>query len=160
MDILSLIDELENLLQRSRRIPGGKLLVDESAVQQIIEQMRESAPDEVRLGQRIASEREHILADARAQAHRMIEEAQMQVASRMDDQGVVQAARERARGIIADAEQRAAALQAQTNQYVANQLNALESRLLRLLREVQAGQRFMTQPGADGDTPAKTGNQS
>ena len=95
-----------------------------------------------------------------AQAHRMIEEAQMQVANRVDDQGVVQAARERARGIIADAEQRAAALQAQTNQYVANQLNALESRLLRLLREVQAGQRVMTQPSADGEAPAKTGNQS
>lgn len=41
MDMMSLIDELENLLQRAIHVPvSGKILVDEGAVRQILGQMR------------------------------------------------------------------------------------------------------------------------
>jgi vacuolar-type H+-ATPase subunit H len=160
VEIQSLINELEALLQRSYRVPAsGKLLVDDAAIRQILTRLRTIVPDEVRLGQRIASEREHILADARAQAHRMLEEAQAQVSNRLDEQGMVQAARERARSIVAEAEQRAAALQAQANQYSLSQLSSLENRLERVLREIQAGQRFLAQASGDAE-PTKTRRQS
>jgi hypothetical protein len=142
--MLNLIDELENLLQHSIRVPAsGKLLVDEAVARQILAEMREAVPDEARMGQRIASERERVLADARSQARRMLEEAQAQLNARLDDQAVVQAARQRAREIHAEAEQRAAGLRTDANSYVLAQLGALESRLQRLLREVQAGQRSL-----------------
>jgi hypothetical protein len=151
--MLNLIDELENLLQHSIRVPAsGKVLMDEAVVRQILGEMREAVPDEARLGQRIAGERERILADARAQARRMLEEAQAQLNARLDDQAVVQAARQRAREIHAEAEQRAAGLRADANSYVAGQLGALESRLQRLLREVQAGQRSLS--GSAGERPS------
>jgi hypothetical protein len=73
----------------------------------------------------------------------MLEEAQAQLNARLDDQAVVQAARQRAREIQAEGEQRAAGLRADANSYVLAQLGALESRLQRLLREVQAGQRSL-----------------
>ena len=95
MDMMSLIDELENLLQRAIHVPvSGKIMVDEGAIRQIMGQMRQAAPDEVRLGQRIASERERILADARAQARRMAEEAQSQLSVRLDEHQAVQAGRQ------------------------------------------------------------------
>jgi vacuolar-type H+-ATPase subunit H len=148
--MLNLIDELENLLQHSIRVPAsGKILVDEAVVRQILGEMREAVPDEARLGQKIASERERVLSDARAQARRMLEEAQAQLNARLDDQAVVQAARQRARELHAEAEQRADGLRADANSYVAGQLGALESRLQRLLREVQAGQRSLS--GSSGD---------
>jgi hypothetical protein len=148
--MLNLIDELDNLLQHSIRVPAsGKILVDEAVVRQILGEMREAVPDEARLGQRIAGERERVLADARAQARRMLEEAQAQLNARLDDQAVVQAARQRAREIHAEAEQRAAGLRADANSYVTGQLGALESRLQRLLREVQAGQRSLTSSPVD-----------
>jgi vacuolar-type H+-ATPase subunit H len=157
VDISSLINRLDTLLQHSVRVPAsGRLLIEEAAVRQILAEMRAAVPDEVRMGQQIAGEREKILADARAQAHRILEEAHAQAMSRVDDQGMVQAARERARSIIAEAEQRASALQAQANQYILTQLNNLEQRLQRVLRELQAGQRVLTQEAPGGDQP-KTG---
>jgi hypothetical protein len=151
--MLNLIDELDNLLQHSIRVPAsGKMLVDEAIVRQILGEMREAVPDEARLGQRIAGERERVLADARAQARRMLDEAQAQLNARLDDQAVVQAARQRAREIHAEAEQRAAGLRADANSYVAGQLGALESRLQRLLREVQAGRRSLTGNAGDPQT--------
>lgn len=153
--MLALIDQLEELLKRAVRVPlTGKVLLDEAELRALIEDMRAAVPDEVRLGQRIASERERILADARAQARRILEEAQAQVNSRLDEQGVVQAARQRAREIQNEAERNAARLRADANRYVIDQLSALETRLQRLLREVQAGQRVLAQENetlAQGD---------
>lgn len=145
MDLESLIDELENLLERAVHLPTGKALIDEATVRQILQDMRAAVPDQLQMGQRIASERERILADARAQAQRIIEEARSQRNVQLDEQVLVQAARQRAREIQAEAERQAAALRADAEQYVLGQLGALEARLQRMLREVQAGQRVLSQ---------------
>ncbi len=144
-DLESLLDELEEMVQRGVHLPGGKVLLDEATLRQIIQEMRDAVPDQLQLGNRIASERERILADARAQAQRIVEEARTQLHARLDEQAIVQAARQRAKEIQIEAEQRAASLRAEANQYVIGQLNALEARLQRLLREVQAGQRVLGQ---------------
>ena len=155
--MLHLVDELDNLIQRSIRVPGGKLVMDEVALRRLVEELRASAPDEVRLGQRIASERERILAEARGQARRLTEEAQTQLNARLDEQAIVQAARQRAKEITAEAEQRSATLRNDANQYVFSQLGALDTRLQRLLREVQAGQRALQ---AERSPSSETGGQS
>jgi vacuolar-type H+-ATPase subunit H len=149
MEMHSLIDQLEDLAQHAIHVPASsKILLDEAALRDLIQQMRVAVPDEVRLGQRIAGERERILAEARAQARRMTEEAQAQLNARLDEQALVQAARQRAREIVGEAEQRANSLRADSNQYVIAQLSSLEARLQRILREVQGGQRVLSQPEA------------
>ena len=136
MDLEDLIDELEGLLQRAIHIPGGKVLIDEATFRQILSELRNTVPDQLQIGNRIASERERILADARAQAQRITDEARSLLNARLDDQAVVQAARQRAKEIQIEAEQKAATLRTETNQYVVGQFGGLEARLQRLLREV------------------------
>ncbi len=149
-----LIDELEQILDRSMHVPASsKVLLDESAVRRVIEQMRLGAIDEVKMAQQLTSEREKMLADVRAQSRRIVEEAQKQANSQLDEQSTVQLARERARRIIAEAEQDAHRLRSEANAYVSGQLNALENRLQRVLHEVQAGQRYLAQPPADRRAP-------
>lgn len=156
----ALIDELEELVQTANKMPlGGKLLIDEAALRHIIKNMRAAMPDELRVGQRISGERDRILAEARAQARRIVEEAQAQSNARLDEQSIIQTARQRAREIQQDAEKAAASLRAEADQYVINQFAALEARLVRVLREVQAGQRALNQagePGPDRDSAGRT----
>ncbi len=141
-----LIDALDNLVQRGIHVPAsGKVLIDEAALMHIIALMQDEIPDDVTMGQQLARERDRVLTDANAQAKRIIEDAQMQAQKRADDQAVLQIARQRAKEIQAEAEQRANGLRAETDSYVVNQLNGLENRIQRLLREVQAGQRALTQ---------------
>ena len=154
----ALIDELEGVIQKAVRLPvGGKLLVDEATLRRIVEEMRAAVPDELRLGQRISGERDRILSEARSQARHMIEEAQAQLNGRLEEQAFVQAARQRAREVQQEAEKEAASLRAETDRYVLNQFSVLESRLLRILREVQAGERALSQ--GQGDR-AETGSRS
>ncbi len=146
----TLIDQLETLAHNAMRMPvGGKILLDEAALGRLIGEMRAAAPDELRMGQRIAGERDRILAEARAQARRIIEDAQAQANVRLDEQSMVQAARQRARDIQQDAEKTAETLRTQADEYVLNQFSALEARLIRILREVQAGQHALRQPAAE-----------
>lgn len=141
-----LLDELESLIQKGIHVPGsGKVLIDAAAVQGILEHLREQDADAAQYKQRVSAERDRIINDARVQARRIIEEAQAQAHDCIDDQTLVQMARQRAKEILAEAEQRAASLRAETDSYVANQLNGLENRIVRLLREVQAGQRALAQ---------------
>jgi vacuolar-type H+-ATPase subunit H len=149
MDLRKLIDELQGLTEHAMHLPGGKVVLDQARVNRLIADMRAAVPDE---GKRLAQERDRILNDARMQARRMIEDAQAQVNSRLEEQNAVQLARERARQIVAEAEQNGARIRADANSYVVNQLGALESRLQRVLHEVQSGQRYLTQGEAETST--------
>lgn len=161
----SLVDELERLMQSSSRLPvGGKLLIDEGSLRRLVEEMRAALPDLERETQRVAAERDRMLGDARAQARRIIDDAHAQGGVRLDDQAVVVAARQRARDITVEAEKTAVQLKADADQYIMNQFNMMEARLMRVLREVQAGQRALgkAQGGAEGSEkpPAQGGGTS
>lgn len=146
MEIRDLIDELEKLTERGMHVPGGRVLLDEGTLHQIIGDMRVALQEEGRTPHRGIQERDRILNEARLQARRIVEDAQAHANTRLEEQNAVQLARERARQIVVEAEQNAAHMRTDANTYVANQLSALESRLQRVLHEVQSGQRFLSQP--------------
>lgn len=146
MEIRDLIDDLEKLAERGMHVPGGRVLLDESGLHQIIGEMRVALQEEGRTPHRGIQERDRVLNEARLQARRIVEEAQAHINARLEEQNTVQLARERARQIVTEAEQNAARVRADANTYVNNQLSALESRLQRVLHEVQSGQRYLAQP--------------
>ena len=85
----TLVDELERLVDSAMRMPvGGKLLIDESAIRRLADQLRSALPNQQRDSQRFASERERILTEARMQARRIVEDAHGEAGVRLDDQAV------------------------------------------------------------------------
>jgi cell division septum initiation protein DivIVA len=158
----SLVDQLERIIQGASRLPvGGKLLIDENALRQLLEELRAALPDQQREAQQLAAERDRVLADARSQARRIVDDAHGQTGVRLDDQAVAQAARQRARDITAEAEKTAAQLRAEADQYILNQFTMMEARLMRVLREVQAGQRALArgQGSDEGERKGSAGGQ-
>jgi len=148
----TLVDELERLVDSAMRMPvGGKLLIDESAIRRLADQLRSALPNQQRDSQRLASERERILTEARMQARRIVEDAHGEAGVRLDDQAVVVAARQRARDITSEAEKTASQLRADADQYIMNQFNMMEARLIRVLREIQAGQRALSRAQGGGE---------
>lgn len=159
----ALVDELERMMLGASRLPvGGKLLIDETSLRRLVEEMKAALPDEQRQEQWMAAERERLLADARAQARRIVEDAHAQGGVRLDDQSVVVAARQRARDISVEAEKTAAQLKADADHYILNQFNMMEARLMRVLREVQAGQRALGkgQSGGEGSEKPPSSGQA
>jgi adenylosuccinate synthase len=148
MDILHLIDRLEELVAEARRMPIGQgVVVDRRRLLELVDQMRSSVPWEVREAERIVTEKEEILEEARREAEGIIERADMEAQERLDETAIVQQAEREAQAIQARAEERAqvvldeaqAQVQArlrQAEQAATNQMDEADRYALEMLRRL------------------------
>ena len=144
MDILHLIDRLETLITESFHLPfTSNVIVQEDAFLDIIDQMRVSIPEEVKLAKRTEAERERLLLQAQEEADRLVEMAREKTKTLADEHELVDVAHERAQEIEAEAHQRAEEIIAETDEYIVDQLSELEEQLMKTLTIVRNGLRFV-----------------
>lgn len=134
IELDDLIDELEDVLAEGRRIPfGGRLMIDEERILDIIDRMRMAVPEELKQARRIVQEQE-----------RLLKEAQQRVEQALDEQGLlaeVEAERDR---LLHLAEQEAADVRAGADEYAREVLEELDGQLLKLLTNVRNGLESLT----------------
>lgn len=146
MDILHLIDRLETLITEGFHIPfTANVVVHEDAFLDIIDQMRVSIPEEVKLAKRTEAERERLLLQAQEEADRLVEMAREKTKSLADEHELVEYAEQRAQEIEAEAHRRAEEIIAETDEYIVDQLSELEEQLMKTLTIVRNGLRFVRQ---------------
>lgn len=140
MEILQLVDQLEEMLNRSRRMPfGNAVLVDEESCLRIIDQMRISIPSAIKESERMLAERDRILAQAEAQAEEILAEAERQARALVQRDRITQMAYEEAERIRQTALAEADEIRRQADTYALEVLQNLARRLSGALREVQSG---------------------
>jgi cell division septum initiation protein DivIVA len=130
IELDDLIDELEEVIAAGIRLPlsGGRTLIDETRVLEIIDQMRTVIPEEIRRARRIIAEQEQLLATAQARVQEVLSERGLLAA--------VEAERER---LLQQAEQEAAEVRAGADAYARQVLEELDERLSKLLSSVRNG---------------------
>lgn len=107
MDILHHIDRLEELVGEARKLPvGGGAVISRRRLLDLIDRMRVSVPKEVYDARDVLEKRDEVLADATAEASRIIARAKEEVEQRLKETAVVKAAEERARQLLAQAQER------------------------------------------------------
>ena len=108
IDILHLLDRLEETIRSGWHIPGmSRCAIDENEVQEIIESIRESIPEQMREADEVKRGREGILAEGKAEAERIIADAQAQALELVHEQVLYKTAEREARRIIEEANQQA-----------------------------------------------------
>jgi hypothetical protein len=106
MDILYLVDRLENLIAGSRRMPlVNQIIVKESEILSIIEQMRTTIPDEVKQSRRVIQEKERILAQAQADATTLLARAREEGERAVNREGLLKVAQERSQQLLQKTEE-------------------------------------------------------
>ncbi|MCA9971575.1 MAG: hypothetical protein KC425_15230 [Anaerolineales bacterium] len=150
MDIQHLVDRLEQVLNESTRFPlTAFLMVNEDRIYNIIDQMRVAVPEEVKRANRIESEKDRILAQAKEEAERIRELAKQEAGELVKRDAVTISAQQRADNILERARRDAEALRQDADVYVIEELAKLEEQLLRSLSVVRNGLRKV-----QGDAPA------
>jgi len=145
IEILQLVDQLEDLLNESWRIPfTSTLMVDGEECLRIIDQLRVSVPEELNQARRVLREKERIIAEAEKQAEQIIALAREEAAEMAGGPEAVQAARQRGQAIIAEAERKAQALTEGANEYAREVLERLQEQLETLLAQVRKGLTHLT----------------
>jgi|ERR687892_199461 cell division septum initiation protein DivIVA len=126
MDVLVLIDRLEELVEDARSFPGfgNTAMVDRDAAFDIIDQMRQTIPEELKQARWIVKERQA-----------MLDEAQ-KITS---EEEVLKRAEKRSAEIMEDARRREREIRLGAEDYADEVLANLEDNLGKLLEAVQRG---------------------
>ena len=140
MDILHHIDRLEELVGEARKLPvGGGLVLSRQRLLDLIDRMRVAVPKEVYDAREVIDKRDEVLADATAEASRIIARAKEEVEERLKETEVVKAAEERARQILAGAQERLLELSREADVYALQTLRKLETELSEFAATVRRG---------------------
>ena len=138
MEIFTLLEELEDLLESSRNLPfSAKTIVNKEEMLDLIKEIRLKMPDELKQAKWVKEERQRILSEAESRAETIqknAEETQMQL---IDEHEITKAAYEQANELVNAAQQKSIEIKTDTDQYVDDVLNDVEHRLDLLLRKVR-----------------------
>lgn len=101
MNLLELVEELEDLTETSSQIPlTGKVMIDRDELLEIINEMRNEIPTEVREAKQISTERDAIIDNAKKEADNIIQGARSHAEEIISQDELVLQANKRADEIL------------------------------------------------------------
>ncbi|NMA52812.1 MAG: ATPase [Peptococcaceae bacterium] len=140
MDLLSALNELEELVETSAKIPlTRKVLVNEDNILDLLDRIRTTIPEEIRQAKWIIQEREKVMNESQKEALRLLEDAQRKISQQADESEIVRKAREVADSIIARAEEQAMELREGARSYADDVLTNLMESLDKLTNQIDQG---------------------
>jgi len=151
IEVMQLVDQLEELLVDSRRIPGtSTLLINEDEFLRIVDQLRVWVPDELKQAQRIRQERDRIIDQASREAQRIVAEARSAPGSVSVPPVTIKPAAGRSRSLIVEAEREAQELREGAQRYAKGSMEQLRQQLQGLLEQVNRGLAHLDSTTRDG----------
>ncbi len=101
MEIFTLLETLEDILERSKGVPfSTKCVVDKDEVLEIIKEVRLKLPDELKQAKWVKEERQRILDEAQREADSIVKEAENRIISMIDEHEITRKAYEKKAEII------------------------------------------------------------
>lgn len=144
MAILQLIDQLADALNRGRPIPLSSLrVIDANEFAQLIERMRISVPSSIMESERTLAQRDHILAEAQAEAERLIQQAKQRAMEIISQDALMQTSRKEADRILDESRNAAQRRAAEADRYAVQVLEDLAQKLQVTMKQVDNGIQLM-----------------
>jgi cell division septum initiation protein DivIVA len=165
MDLIERIEELQVLIEEAKSVPlSSSAVVNREEILELLAQLKEEVPEEIRQARWMSRDRDELLARARKEAERIVAEAQEQRDRLLSRTEIVHAAHREAERIVDEAKERGAKVRMQAEDYVDQKLAAFEILLNKTLATVgrgreqlrgesQTGQVTDIDPGAQNGQP-------
>ena len=144
MDLAGRLQQLEEMVRDAKSMPlSSSALLNRDEVLDMLKDMQETLPEEIKQARWIVKDREDLLGKARQDAERIVEQAKEDQLRMARKEEVVHRAEEEADRIVAEAEQQAADARAEAESYVDARLAQFEIALRRILEEAQSTTRAL-----------------
>ena len=137
--IEDLIDEMYDLLDKGWKMPlsAGKMFVDGEEVRQILDEIKEEIPSEVRKAKAIVADRAQILDEAQREAGTIIRVAEEKANAMVNQDEIVRQAQQKANELIAQAQQKFKEMRKASNDYVDDLMHRADESLSETLAELR-----------------------
>ena len=127
MDIISLLEYLEEVIETSAKVPmTGKVMVNKTEALDIIDQIVNYLPDELKKAKWICEEKGKILNEAVEQSEKIKEENITMIRRQIENHDITKEAMQRAEEIEAQAQKNAKAMRLSARDYANEILTQLE----------------------------------
>lgn len=127
MKLMALLDELEQFVENSRRLPlTDKIILDGDQLLDYLDQIRDALPEEIEEAKRIYRDRERVITDAKYEADHMVEETRLQINRMVENHEVSRQAQGIAEEVIEQARKVAREIRNGANEYADDVLRELE----------------------------------
>jgi F0F1-type ATP synthase membrane subunit b/b' len=145
MDIAARLQQLEDMVREAKSMPlSSSALVNRDEVLDLLHEMQDSLPEEIKQARWIVKDREDLLAKARAEAEKIVEHAREEQLRMARKQEIVQRAAEEAERILAEADEQARTMRRDAEDYADGKLAQLETALRRILEDSQSAGRALS----------------
>ena len=139
MEIFTLLETLEDLLERSKTVPfTDKSVVSKNEILDIIKEIRLKLPDELKQAKWIKEERERIIQEAQKDADDIVKEAENRIISMIDEHEITKQANEKKKEIIATANDMYREYENNANTYVDGVLKDVEETMIKLCEVINS----------------------
>jgi len=126
-----IIELLEKTVMSSSNLPfTGKVLLNREKIYSLIEELRESLPQEFNRAKRIVSEKQIVLEDAKKEASKILDIAKSEASRLIEESTITKAAQVRAEEIVKQGEE-------EVKKHAISVLNQLKGVVERLLGEIE-----------------------
>jgi len=138
MDLAGRLQQLEQLVLEAKSMPlSSSVLVNREEVLQMLTDMQESLPEEIKQARWIVKDREDLLNKARAEGERIIDQAHEEQRRMALKEEVARRADAEAHAILEAAQDRADAMRREAEDYVDAKLAQFEITLRKILEDTQ-----------------------
>lgn len=155
MDLIERIDELQMLVEEAKAVPlSSSAVINRDEFLELLAQLKEAVPDEIRQARWMARDRDELLAKARKEGERVLAEAQEQRDRLLSRTEIVHAAQREADRLTDEAKERATKIQLEAEDYIDQKLAGFEILLNKTLGTVGKGREQLRGTRSD---PVQTG---
>ena len=138
MEIFTLLETLEDMLEKSRNVPfSGKCVVDKEEILDIIKEIRLKLPEELKQAKWVKEERQRILVEAQNEADEIIKEAENRIISMIDEHEITRKAYEKKVEIRETANEMSREISKGTKEYADSVLAGIEVALQDAMKVIQ-----------------------
>ena len=143
INIIELLEYLQDKVENSEKVPiSGKAMIDKKEVLEVIEQIINYLPDELKKARWLLNERDKILSDAKKEYESIKQKTVETMRANVENHDVVKEAKMRAQEILNNAKREAKAIRVGSREYsndVLSQLDEqIESKKAELIKSLQA----------------------
>ena len=139
MDIAGRLEQLEDIVREAKSMPlSSSVLINKDEVLELVQQMQDDLPDEIKQARWIVKDREDLLAKARAEGDKLIEHAREEQLRMARKEEVVERAREEAERLLTEADDQTSTMRSEAEDYVDAKLAQFEIALRKILEDSQA----------------------
>ena len=151
MDLAGRLAQLEEIVRDAKSMPlSSSVLISRDEVLELLHEMQEALPEEIKQARWIVKERQELLAEAKREAERLIGEARDQAQREASQQEIVKLAERQAHELVEAARAKERETRLGAEDYADGILENLEVNLGKFLAAVQRGREQLASRDGEG----------